>query len=202
MTLNPVIQRKADGNPEGKGTNALLLDWYRSEPRGVVAKPAPQVLAEFFTSMLALSASFKYRPVPGKSNYLYWVNGEWSLSLIAPGEWSDERRESFVGTCILHGDMTWTIDPSDLVGRNNPLTGALQRFYDGFAEMLRTDLTLEEILPNYAGRLPYYQRIYASGLSRSLRATVNLGDQSDVSCRHWIQQLPLDNNLLLAGTGS
>ena len=202
VILNSIIQRKADGNPEGKGTNALLLDWYRSEPRGVVAKPGRQVLAEFFTSMLALSATFKYRPVPGRANYLYWVNNEWSLSLIAPDEWSDERQASFVGTCILQRDMTWTIDPSGLVGLDNPITDALQRFYDGFAKMLHTDLTLEEILPSYVGRLPYYQRIYASGLGRSLRASVSLGDQSDVPCRLWLQQLPQENHLLLAGTGS
>ena len=78
---NFAIARKADGNPEGKGANGFLLDWYQSEPRGVVAKPQRQLLAEFFTSMLVLSAIFKFRPVVGVSNYLYWINGEWSLLL-------------------------------------------------------------------------------------------------------------------------
>ena len=201
MTRNSVIQRRPDGNPEGKGTSALLLDWYRSEPKGVVAKPGRQVLAEFFTSMLALSATFKYRPVPGQLNYLYWVNDEWSLSLIAPDEWSDKRREGFVGVCILQRDMTWTIDPSELVGQENSQTDALQRFYDGFAEILDTDFTLEEVLPSYVGRLPYYQRIYASGLSRSLRAAVNLGGQAATSCRQWSKELQQENHLLLANTG-
>ena len=59
------------GNPDGKGLNGFLLDWYRSEPRGVVAKPQRQVLAEYFTSMLVLSASFKYKPAIGVANYLY-----------------------------------------------------------------------------------------------------------------------------------
>lgn len=202
MTRHSIIQLKADGNPEGKGTNALLLDWYRSEPSGVVAKPGRQILAEFFTSMLALSATFKYRPVPGRSNYLYWIKGEWALSLIAPDEWSEERQASFAGVCILQPDMTWTVEPSDRVGQDNPVTDALQRFYDGFAEMLRTDLTLEDILPSYVGRLPYYQRIYASGLGRSLRASVTLGHQSRVSCRQWLKELPRENRLLLANVGS
>ncbi|NCF74637.1 MAG: hypothetical protein GWP67_14185, partial [Gammaproteobacteria bacterium] len=78
------IARKPDGNPQGKGLNGLLLDWYQSTPRGVVAKPRRQLLAEFFTSMLVLSAAFKFRPVVGTANYLYWINDEWSLSLIAP----------------------------------------------------------------------------------------------------------------------
>ena len=60
---NSAIARKTDGNPEGKGHNGFLLDWYQSEPRGVVAKPRRQLLAEFFTSMLVLSAAFKFRPV-------------------------------------------------------------------------------------------------------------------------------------------
>ena len=61
---------KADGNPEGKGLNGFLLDWYRTEPRGVVIKPQRQVLAEFFTSMLVLSARFKHKPAVGVLNYL------------------------------------------------------------------------------------------------------------------------------------
>ena len=112
---------KSDGNPEGKGHNALLLDWRRSEPRGVVAKPQRQLLAEFFTSMLVLSATMRYRPVVGMENFLYFVDGEWSLSLIAPDEWTEQRRAGFAGTCVLHRDMTWTISPSDLLLQANPV---------------------------------------------------------------------------------
>ena len=192
------LARKADGNPEGKGANGFLLDWYQSEPRGVVAKPQHQVLAEFFTSMLVLSAKFKYKPVVGVANYLYWLNGEWALSLIAPEEWSDERRESFAGKCVLQHDMTWTIEPSDLLGQDNPVSDAIARFYDGFAHTLDSDRTLEEILPFYVGKMPYYQRLYASALSRSVRGSVTLGDQSSIKCRDWQLLLPrLDRVLLL-----
>lgn len=198
---NSVVVRKADGNPEGKGHNGFLLDWYQSEPRGVVAKPRRQLLAEFFTSMLVLSATFKYRPVLGAANYLYWINDEWSLSLIAPDEWSHERRAGFVGTCVLQRDMTWTINPSHLLAEDNPVSDAIGRFYDAFAETLDTDLTLEEILPFYVGRIPYYQRLYASALSRSMRAAVTLGNQASTSCRQWCVLLPQLNNGLLAYRG-
>ena len=198
---NFAIARKTDRNPEGKGHNGFLLDWYRSEPRGVVAKPRRQILAEFFTSMLVLSASFKFRPVVGAAYSLYWINGEWSLSLIAPEEWSDERRAGFAGTCVLQHDMTWTIAPSDLLAEDNPVSDAIGRFYDAFAETLDTDLTLEEILPFYVGRLPYYPRLYASALSRSMRAAVTLGDQASISCRHWYMLLPQLKNVLLAYRG-
>lgn len=40
------------GNRDGKGLNGFMLDWYRTEPRGVVAKPQRQVLAEFFLSLI------------------------------------------------------------------------------------------------------------------------------------------------------
>ena len=195
------VVRKMDGNPEGKGLNGFLLDWYRSEPRGVVAKPERQVLAEFFTSMLVLSASFKYKPVVGGENYLYWIDGEWSLSLISPEEWSEERRAGFVGTCMLQRDMTWTISPSDMLTSGSAVSDALGRFYDAFAENLDTDLTLEEILPFYVGRMPYYQRLYANALSRSVRASVTLGDQRATSCRQWRMLLPRLDNMLLSHKG-
>lgn len=192
------VARKTDGNPEGKGANGFMLDWYQSEPRGVVAKQQHQVLAEFFTSMFVLSAKFKYKPAIGVENYLYWINDEWALSLIAPEEWSDERRTGFAGMCVLQHDMTWTIAPSELLGLDNTVSNAIGRFYDAFAETLDTDRTLEEILPFYVGRMPYYQRLYANALSRSIRAAVILGDQSSIPCREWQLLLPrLDRVLLL-----
>ena len=190
--------RQPDGNPQGKGAVGFLLDWEQSEPKGVVAKPQRQVLAELFTSMLVLSANFKFRPAMGVTSYLYWINGEWSLSLIAPDEWSDDRRAGFAGACALQRDMTWTIVPSDLLAEENPVSDALGRFYGGFAAMLDTDLTLEEILPFYVGKLTYYPRLYASALSRSIRAAVTLGDQTAISCRQWHMLLPRQGNALLA----
>jgi hypothetical protein len=198
---NSNIVRKADGNPKGKGLNGFLLDWYQSEPRGVVVKPQRQVLAELFTSLLVLSATFKYRPVVGAVNYLYWINDEWSLSLIAPDEWSQKRRAGFAGACVLQRDMTWTITPSDLLAEDSPVSDAIGLFYDAFAETLNTELTLEEILPFYASRMPYYQRLYASALSRSVRVAVTLGDQAATSCRQWHMLLPRLNKQLLAYGG-
>lgn len=189
---------KSAGNPEGKGLNGFLLDWYRTEPRGVIVKPQRQVLAEFFTSMLILSARFKYKPATGIPNYLYVVDGEWRLSLIAPDEWSERHRQGFVGTCVLHADMTWTIEPSTLVGEDNPVTQAVARFYDAFAQTLDSELTLEEILPFYVRRMPYWQRLHASAMSRSLRGTVTLAGQRDIQCRHWQALLPKFNVSLLA----
>lgn len=195
---NRAVMLKTEGNPEGKGLNGLLNDWRQSEPTGVVAKPQRQLLAEFFTSMLVLSASFKYKPVPGMPNYLYWVNGEWLLSLIAPEEWSQERYSDFAGTCVLQRDRTWTISPSELLGDENPVTGAIAAFYEAFARLMDTDLTLEEVLPFHVGKLPYYQRLNANALSRSIRRSMMLGEQTSIRCRDWQKQLPQLDRMLLA----
>lgn len=184
---------KAKANPDGKGVQGLMLDWRRATPGGVAAKPQRQVLAELFTSMLVLSASFKYRPVPGCPNYLYWIDGQWSLSLIAPQEWSDARRAGFVGTLVLQRDMTWTIAPSDQLAESRSLATAIRDFYDAFSETLNTNLTLEEILPFHVASLPYYQRVYASALSRSLRATIALGNQTSLCASAWRELLPNEN---------
>lgn len=192
---------KSEGNPEGKGVQVFLDDWRATEPRDVVAKPHRQVLAELFTSMLVLSASFKYRPVQGRQNYLYWVDGQWSLSLIAPYEWSETRREGFVGTCVLQRDMTWTIVPSDRLSEGSALCAAIRRFAEAFVGMFDTDLTIEEILPFYAGRLPYYQRLHASALSRSVRAAVTSGNQASIRGREWLSKLPRPEHELLAHSG-
>ena len=193
------VAARTDVNPEGKGLNGFLLDWYRSEPRGVVAKPQRQVLAEFFTSMLVLSAKFKYKPAVGVANYLYWTDDEWSLSLIAPDEWSDKRRAGYAGTCVLQSDMTWTILPSDLLRDEGPVTAAISRFYDAFMHTLDIDLTLEEILPFHIDKMPYYQRLHANALSRSIRASIALGHQATIRCRDWRALLPRLERLLLPG---
>lgn len=188
-----------EGNPDGKGANGFLLDWYRTEPRGVVAKPERQLLAEYFTSMLILSARFKYKPAIGVENYLYVIDREWSLSLIPPDQWTAERQAGFVGTCVLQTDMTWTIEPSDNLAVDGPVADAVARFYAAFAESLNTDLTLEEILPFYVGRMPYYQRLFANALSRSIRGTVTLTGQRGLQSRDWQQALPRSGRRLIGG---
>ena len=185
------------GNPDGKGLSGVMLDWNRTQPRGVLAKPQRQILSELFTSMLVLSAKFRFRPRVGVPKYLYWIDGEWSLSLIAPDEWSAERRAAFAGTCGLQHDMTWTIAPSARLAGDNPVSHAIRRFCNAFVEMLDTDLTLEEILPIYSGRIPYYQRLQASAVSRSLSASLHLGDQTSTSCRRWRALLPAPQNDIL-----
>jgi len=183
---------KIDGNPEGKGVNGLMFDWHATEPRGIVAKPQRQLLGELFVSMLVLSASFKYRPVAGNLNYLYWIDEQWSLSLIAPQEWSQYHRDNYAGSCVLNGDMTWSIVPSEKLTENSPMADAIRQYLAAFSEMLNTNLTLEEVLPFHVSGLSYYQRLYASALSRSVCTALTRGEQTAISCQEWRKQLSLN----------
>jgi hypothetical protein len=97
--------------------------------------------------------------------------------------------------------MTWTIEPSSRLGEYNLVSDAIARFYDAFVDTLDTDLTLEEILPFFVRRMPYWQRLHASALSRSIRAALVLGDQTTVSCRDWQAVLPEFDVSLLAHDG-
>jgi hypothetical protein len=178
-------------NPQGKGQVGFLLDWAYSSPRAVVAKRAPQLLADYFTSLLVLSAAFKFKPVFGKDYYLYVDGDGWSLSLISPDEWNDDaRRRAWVGKCVLHADSTWSITPSGNIGRQGRVAEALSKFYDGFIDKLRSQRVLEDGLPFYEAGLPYYQRLFASALSRSLKGSLALADQLGICAETWLARMP------------
>ena len=184
------VTEYSEPSPHGKGVVGILLDWDITRPRGAVAKPAPQLLADYFTSMLVLSSQFKFRPVAGQTYYLYHQQGEWSLSLIAPSEWSDTRRQAYVGQCELHADMTWTILPSDDLANRESTVSAIADFHEAFVSKLQSDIPLEEMLPTYVARFSYYQRLFASALSRSLRSSMTIGGQLSISAQDWLQDLP------------
>lgn len=185
-------------NPQGKGQVGFLLDWAYSSPRGVVAKPARQLLADYFTSLLVLSASFKFKPVFGKDYYLYIDGDRWSLSLISPDEWNDDaKRQAFVGTCVLHDDSTWSITPSDNISKDGPVENRLAAFYEGFVDKLRSSPALEDGLPLYEAGLPYYQRLFAAALSRSLRGSLVRSGQLGQDGEAWLACMPRDADRLL-----
>ena len=194
-----IARKGAEPNPQGKGQVGFLLDWHYSSPLSVVAKSPPQLLADYFTSLLVLSAAFKFKPAYEKSYFLYWIDSQWSLSLISPDEWgTPEKRESFVGTCVLHADSTWSISPSDNLSRHGAVADAIGEFYDGFVDKLQTVNPLEEELPFYEAKLPYYQRLFAAALSRSLKASLTLGGQLSIESVSWLERLPRDASRVLA----
>ena len=94
--------------------------------------------------------------------------------------------------------MTWAIGTSELLAENNAVSDVVGRFYDSFVETLNSDLTLEEILPFYVKAMPYYQRLHANALSRSIRGAVTIGGQTSVQYRDWQTRLPQLDRVLLS----
>jgi len=60
---------------------------------------------EYTTSMMVWEAKISFEPIVGRPYHLYNFDGEMTLSLIAPNEWS--KGEFFVGTFILNSDNKW-----------------------------------------------------------------------------------------------
>lgn len=178
-------------NPQGKGGVPVLDAWRGAQPAQVRAKPPRQILADYFTTLLVLSAEFRFKPVVGQRYHLYLHGSRWRLSLVAPAEWRDRAPGPCLGQCELQPDMTWTLEPVSDVAEQDELTEALQAFQDGFMSLLDRDDALEEGLPFYVRELPFYQRLLASGLASSLSQSLEVAKLTGNSGRAWLAGTPL-----------
>ncbi|MEM1263239.1 MAG: hypothetical protein AAGH76_12640 [Pseudomonadota bacterium] len=206
QSLTPASHRGVaavtERNPDGKGVIGFLRDWDYSAPRGVVAKPRPQVMADYFTSLLVLSARMPFKPVFAKDYYLYTDGTEWLLSLIAPNEWrSAAKEEQFVGTCQLHDDSTWSIEPSENLRADGVVAEAVATFFDRFIDSLGNDDPLEDGLPLCRFQLTYYPRLFAAALSRSVKTSLRHAGDLDVPASRWLEAVPTSANRLLGPDG-
>lgn len=157
-------------NPQGKGAVPVLSDWHQFRPREIRNKAQQQLLADYVISLLVLSAEFHFKPVVGQDYHLYHRRGGWHLSLIEPERWDRERAGDYLGRCRLHPDMTWSIETGPATRPAGSLHDALQRFVDDVtAHVVETDE--DHLLPWYERNLPWYRRLAASGLARSLAAS-------------------------------
>ena len=185
-------------NPQGKGQVGFLQHWEYARPRGVVPKASAQVLADYFTALLVLSAEFKFMPSFGQTYYLYRIDSRWQLSLVSPDEWDRPARyRGYVGACVLHDDSTWSIEPSANLGQPGPVSDALSDVYAAFLDRLHSKEPLEESLPWYEARMPYFQRLYAAAMSRSLHDSIGFGGRAGRPAREWLASLPGDALRLL-----
>jgi hypothetical protein len=156
-------------NPQGKGVVPILNLWHTFEPVAIERKSTEQLFAEYFTSLLVLSAEFRFKPVKGTVYFLYLKKQRWMLSLIEPGRWSYERRGEYFGSCQLQEDMTWSISRACRESSHPDIDQALNVFYQQLALHLDSEKPLIELLPFYVDDLPYYRRMAATGLARSMR---------------------------------
>lgn len=192
------------GNPQGKGLVPILQHWRQYQPRHVPPKPAAQLLSEYATSLLVLSARFNFRPIPGKPYYLYLKQRCWRLSMIEPQRW-DRRAGIFLGRCELQQDMTWTLQPRPDHAADPELCEALRRFQDSLIERLNSAGTVAGQLPYYVAELPFYQRLAANGLATSVELSAGNSGLLQQPASHWLGAaavrkglLPLDSDVAAA----
>ncbi len=156
-------------NPQGKANLTLLNDLQALRHVEVPAKTLRHVMIDYLTGLLVLSAEFSFRPVPGQVYHLYFRQGRWQLSLIGPGEWRHSRHDTHVAQCELRHDATWAVQPAaGLEARTDVVTG-LEALWSAFQARVVSTPTVSDSLPHHESALPYYRRVLASGLARSLQ---------------------------------
>lgn len=156
-------------NPQGKGLVPLLDSISASRTQlSVPAKQIEQISSELFTSLFVLHSKFQFKPVVGKSYWLYRKQNAFQLSLISPQEWGGTKPGQYVGECVLQNDVTWTLNLDDNARQDRELLGIIEQQRRQFDEKLRSAQSIDSVLPVFIGTLPFYPRLFASALAHSL----------------------------------
>ena len=159
-------------NPQGKGmvTAFALLDQNITAIR-VPAKHVEQVSNELFTAMFVLHSKFQFKPVIGRSYWLYRDDHGFSLSMISPDEWPANKRPC-IGRCELHADMSWTLELSEQALEDGDLMLYIEQQRYSFETAMSAVSSMDEAMPYYVSSLPFYQRVFASAFACSLRSSM------------------------------
>jgi len=180
-------------NPQGKGMVGVSDDLRACTPMHVCAKSFAQWLADYFSSSLVLNAHFKFKPVVGNNYYLYLKNKQWKLSLIEPVAWLEHDAGIFFACCMLHSDMSWSVEPRDDWQDQSLLHNAVMQLQQVFLQSLDNESSISKQLPFYLAQLPYYQRLGANALARSLKLSLELklGNNActQLSGKHLLEKL-------------
>jgi len=178
-------------NPQGKGLVPVLDSLTESRATiPVPPKQIDQISSELFTSLFVLHSRFQFKPVVGNSYYLYWRNNDFHLSLITPKEWGDSGYGQFVGECVLHEDVTWTLTLHASAAQNVEIMQLIERRRQEFQQALSRADTVDDVLPVYLESLPFYQRVLASALAGSLKVSMQKSGIQGLSYRQAKGLLP------------
>lgn len=170
MTVTEGTKAK-NPNPQGKGIVPVLDDLQALVVQPGAPKSPAKFLRDYFISSLVLSARFRFRPVVGRSYFLYSGKPEWLLSLIAPAQWHGKPPGEFVGRCTLRGDMTWDLETRNLEGLDDVSQDVLA-FIESFVDRVTAEGSVGSSLPFYLSTLPYHQRALATALASSLQQSM------------------------------
>ncbi|MGB0845505.1 MAG: DUF2452 domain-containing protein [Thiolinea sp.] len=160
-------------NPQGKGLVPVLAALNDANQR-IVALPkhVQQISNELFTSMFVLESCFGFKPVVGRSYWLYRNDERFSLSLLEPGQWSATVYGQYIGACEVHDDLTWTLTLSEQALRDEVLMAEIAQRRQQFEQTLQSAEAVDDLLPVFKEELPFYQRVFASALAGSLGASM------------------------------
>lgn len=169
-------------NPQGKGLVPVLESLMQTRKNlAVPAKDILQIANELFTSLFVLNSQIKFKPVVGRTYWLYRKDGIYGLSLIAPEQWSPSHYGQFIGACELQPDLTWTLELSGQCRGDLALMAEITQQWERFDEKLNTAEHIDDLLPVYIATLPFYSRVLASALAHSLGQSMQKGGISGLS---------------------
>ena len=160
-------------NPQGKGLSTVLEGLSQSRP-GVVVPPKQidQISSELFTSLFVLRSEFRFRPVVGKSYWLYRVDDQFKLYMLPPDQWSAGHPGQFIGECVLQDDITWTLTMDERAAEDESLLSLIEEERQRLERSLEEAAAVEDAMPEYIASMPFYCRLLAYGLGSSLRGSM------------------------------
>lgn len=159
-------------NPQGKGLVPVLASLADSRAMvSVLPKHINQISSELFTSLFILQSHFQFKPVIGKSYWLYQRQHKFQLSLISPDEWGSDFG-LFVGECVLQQDITWSLMLDTAAANDINLMSLIEQRRKEYEQALSSANAVDELLPFYLDSLPFYQRVFASALANSLKGSM------------------------------
>lgn len=166
-------------NPQGKGLVPVLDQLSNARLVHAQPKDPAECLLDYLISALVLSAEFRFKPVAGKTYYLYFCSG-WQLSLVSPEQWrgqgqgqsASQSARVFIGCCQLRPDFTWQLDDIQSLDEYPEVVSALHDFETSFKDQLSAEDSVSEGLPFHRSTLPFWQRIHAHALAKSLKSSM------------------------------
>ncbi|MEN8820448.1 MAG: DUF2452 domain-containing protein [Abyssibacter sp.] len=197
-------------NPQGKGLVPVLADLsqHRGQWLAAPAKAVEQVSAELFTSLFVLGSQFGFRPVVGRTYFLYRKPDKFWLSMLGPEHWSEAVAGVFIGRCILQNDMTWTLALSDAASTDTAFMQQLDEARADFDTRLRQAAQVEDALPEFARERSYYKRVLSFALGHSLGASLSRAglaglsyDQACAALGHASKDAPCAGHRAVTGNG-
>lgn len=161
---------KIPANPDGKGGSPVLagLDAARHGLGDVPAKPVDQIATELFTSLFVLESEFHFKPVAGKTYYLYQQPERFWLGLTPPAMLGEAVAGRFIGYCRLQPDLTWTLALAADVAADRTFTAWLAEQRRLFEARLEAAETVDDMLPIHESHMSFYRRAWAFGVAHSL----------------------------------